>query len=507
MYLENNFSMQVAQCTLELQQEIVERKRAEEAAQAANRAKSAFLANMSHELRSPLNAILGFSQLMSRCNDLSSEHQENLQVIIRNGEHLLTLINQVLDLSKIEAGRTILNENKFDLHQLLDELKDMFQLTADNKGLQLLFHREQEVPRYVCGDEVKLRQVLINLLANALKFTSTGRVTLYVRGEEQELAPYSLHFEISDTGCGIAKSELDSIFEPFVQTLAGQQFPEGTGLGLTIARSLVQLMGGDISVSSCVACGSTFQFYLPTRVVKTAPLSNQQATRRVIALAPNQPQYRILIVDNNRDNRQLLMKLLSPFNFELQEASNAQEAIAMWNDGKPHLMFINLRMAALNGSETIRRIRFREQQQNSLFTTKIIALSTDILEDKRSLFLTTSCDDFIRKPFQVEDIFEAIHKHLGVCYVYNECVPSYKTNRTVSNEANVLTKAAIDSLPKNLVANLHQALVALDVESIQKIINLFYEFNPSLSQVLDTLARNFQYEKLLDFIQLSTENR
>ncbi|MUG99977.1 response regulator [Scytonema sp. UIC 10036] len=503
MYLDNNFSMQAAQYTLALQQEIVERRRAEEAAQAANRAKSAFLANMSHELRSPLNAILGFAKLMSRSNDLFPEHQENVQAIVRNGEHLLTLINQVLDLSKIDAGRTTVNENKFDLHQLLDDLKNMFQLIADDKGLELLFHREQEVPRYVRGDEVKLRQILINLLSNALKFTSTGGVTLYVRGEERILAPYSLHFEISDTGCGIAESELDNIFEPFVQTTTGQEFSEGTGLGLTIVRSLVQLMGGDISVSSCVGCGSTFQFYLPTRVVKTAPLNNQQATRRIIAVAPNQPQYRILVVDNHRDNRQLLMKLLSPLNFELQEASNPPEAIAMWNDWKPHLIFMTLPMPVSNGIDAIQRIRFIEQQQNSSFTTKIIALSTDIFEDKGELFLSTGCDDFIRKPFQLEDIFEAIHKHLGVSYVYDESTNSSKTNRTVTNEANVLTKNAIDSLPKNLVTNLHGSLLALDVESIQKFIHLVSEFNPSLSQVLDTLARNFQYEKLLDFIQSS----
>ncbi|MFL9451635.1 sensor histidine kinase [Tolypothrix bouteillei VB521301_2] len=244
MYLENNLNVQAAQCSLALQQEIIERRRAEEAAQAANRAKSVFLANMSHELRSPLNAILGFSQLMSRSNDLSPENRENVLAIVRNGEHLLRLIDQVLDLSKIEAGRITLNEKKFDLHQLLDDMKSMFQLTAYSKGLELSFHGEKEVPKYVHGDEVKLRQVLINLLSNALKFTTRGRVSLYVRGEEREMAPsYSLHFRISDTGCGIAESELDSIFEPFVQTPVGQEFPEGTGLGLTIARSLVHLMG------------------------------------------------------------------------------------------------------------------------------------------------------------------------------------------------------------------------------------------------------------------------
>lgn len=364
--LENNFSIQVTQRTLELQEEMGECRSPEEPAQATDFAKSAFLAKISHELRSPLNAILGFSELMSHSNDLSSEHQETLKIIIRNGEYLLTLINQILDLSKIEAGRATLNENEFDLHQLLDDLKNMFQLTADDKGLELLFHCEQEVPRYVRGDEVKLRQILINLLSNALKFTSKGCINIYIRGEKQTLMPDSLHFEISDTGCGIAESEFSKIFEPFVQSTTGREFSDGTGLGLAIAQSLVQLMGGDLSVSSCVGSGSTFHFCIPLSVVKPEPPNNQQLTHYATALAPNQP-----------------------------------------------------------------------------------------------------------------------------------------TNHIVPNEAYVLTKVALDTIPKNLVANLHHALIALDVELIQKIINLFSNFNPSLSQFLKKLASNFQYEKILDFIQLS----
>jgi nitrogen-specific signal transduction histidine kinase len=361
MYLENNFNTQAAQCTLALQDEIEECRGAEEA---ENLAKSPFLAKITHELRSPLNAILGFSQLMSHSNDLSPEHQESLKIIIRNSEYLLTLINQILDISKIEAQQTTLNENEFDLHQLLDDLKNMFQLTADDKGLELLFHCDGEVPRYMRGDEVKLRQVLINLLSNALKFTSTGSINLYIKGEK--LTPDCLNFEISDTGCGIAESEFSRIFEPFVQAPTERKFSDGTGLGLTIARSLVQLMGGDLSVSSCVGSGSTFQFSIPICVVKPELPNEWQLTQHITALAPNQ---------------------------------------------------------------TI--------------------------------------------------------------------------NHIVPNETCVLTKAELDTIPKNLVANLYHALIALDVESIQKNISLFYKFNPFLSQALEKLAIDFQYERILDFIQLS----
>jgi signal transduction histidine kinase len=272
---------QVAARTLELEREIAERKRAEEAAQAANRAKSIFLANMSHELRTPLNAIIGFSQLINRSSTLHSEHQENLDIITRSGEHLLTLINQVLDLSKIEAGRTTLNETKFNLHRVLRDLEDMFQLKAKDKGLQLLFDFSSDVPRYVHTDEVKLRQVLINLLNNAIKFTCEGSVSLKVKNESEQQRTHNIDaqavsrkvqkttitFEVEDTGAGIASDELDSLFEAFMQTKTGQQSQEGTGLGLTIAHSFVQLMGGEMTVTSYVGKGTTFKFDIQATVV------------------------------------------------------------------------------------------------------------------------------------------------------------------------------------------------------------------------------------------------
>ncbi|WP_460202583.1 ATP-binding response regulator [Scytonema sp. NUACC21] len=489
-----------AQRTLELQQEIAERRRAEEAAQAANRAKSLFLANMSHELRSPLHAILGFAQLMNNSDDLSLEQKDNLQVIIRNSEHLLTLINQVLDLSKVEAGCATLKEVKFNLYQLLDDLKEMFQLKANNKGLQLSFHRAKEVPQYVRCDEVKLRQVLINLLSNAVKFTSSGKVVLKVTVEENKLS--TLHFEIADTGCGIAESELNSIFEAFVRTPAGQTLSEGTGLGLSIARSFVQVMGGDISVNSIVSSGSTFRFYLPVRVVKTPVFTNQQPTRRVVALAPNQPQYRILTVDDNRDNRQLLIKLLSPLNFKLQEATNAQDAIAIWKDWKPHLIFLDMEMRLSDSTETTRKIRRWEQQHNFSVPTKIIALSTKVLQQQQAVFLSAGCDDFICKPFQQEEIFEAIHKYLGARYLYDE----FALSTTASNGVNVLTKAVLAALPRNLVANLHQAIIALDVDLIQNAIAQIYKFNQPIAVSIASLANNFQYEQLLGLTQILIEN-
>ena len=274
-----------------------------EAAEAANRAKSAFLANMSHELRTPLNAILGFAHLMERDPALTLKQRESLSTINHSGEHLLNLINDVLEMSKIEAGRISLNPAPCDLYLLLQTLKELFQLRAQAKQLSLQFELAPDVPKSIVSDEGKLRQVLINLLGNAVKFTETGSVRLRV-WREQETG--HLCFEVKDTGCGIAPEELEQIFQPFIQTLAGAQFSEGTGLGLAISRQFVRLLGGDIQVSSVFAQGSTFRFDLPIQIaepVKLLPLT----ARRVLHLAPGQPQYRILVVDDRAENRNLLV--------------------------------------------------------------------------------------------------------------------------------------------------------------------------------------------------------
>ncbi|GAB4193667.1 MAG: AAA family ATPase [Coleofasciculaceae cyanobacterium] len=493
---------------------------AKQKAEVANEAKSRFLANMSHELRTPLNAILGFAKLTVKNSNLSPDTRQNLGIITRSGEHLLTLINQVLDLSKIEAGRTTLNEKNFDLYRLLDDLEDMFQLKASDKHLQLMFERTPDVPRYIRTDDVKLRQVLINLLNNALKFTSEGGVSVRVArelkvgklnvvseagrspGSQQSsnfqpdnLQPATLKFEVEDTGAGIIPEELDSLFEAFVQTKTGRESQEGTGLGLPISRKFVQLMGGEITVSSEVGKGTIFKFDIRVGVVDVKDIETKQSTRQIIALEPNQPRYRILIVDDRYDNRQLLIKLLNPFGFELKEASNGKEAVEIWETFEPHLIWMDMRMPVMDGYEATKQIKLTTKGQ----ATAVIALTASTLEEERTVVTSAGCDDFLRKPFREADIFEMMHKHIGVRYVYEN--PNHRDSSTTEEgEHKVLTATIIAALPQEWVASLKQAILSINMKLIYSLIEQIRPENAALANALKTCIDKFEYEKILNLI-------
>ncbi|NJK65455.1 MAG: PAS domain S-box protein [Microcoleus sp. SU_5_3] len=487
----------------------IEMQQAKEAAEAANKAKSTFLANMSHELRSPLNAVIGFAQVMIRSQSLSRENQEDVGIILRSGEHLLALINQVLDLSKIEAGRTTINEKNFDLYRLLDDLEDMFALKAEEKGLQLLFDRDSEVPHYICTDEVKLRQVLINLLNNAIKFTSEGGVSVQVTGgmrkgkknsNSQVSGRYALHFEVQDTGAGIAADEINHLFEAFVQTKTGKDSQEGTGLGLAISRQFVQLMGGDITVSSEVGKGAIFQFDIQVHLVEAADIESKKNQCRVVGLEPNQPRYRLLIVDDKPLNRQLLVKLLSPLGFELKEANNGKEAVEIFLDWEPHLIWMDMRMPVMDGYEATKQIKTTTQGQ----ATAIVALTASVLEEERAVILSTGCDDFMRKPFREEDIFAAMGKHLGVRYIYEDPTEASETGMGESSHE-VLTPEAIASLSPDWVAEFRQRILSVDMEAIASSIEQIRTVNPSLADTLQDCINNFEYDRILSIIAKSEE--
>lgn len=484
--------------TQELQTRGEQLRNAKEAAESANRAKSAFLASMSHELRSPLNVILGFTQVVHRDNTLTSDVRENLGIVLRSGEHLLALINQVLDLSKIEAGHMTLNEVDFDLYRLLSDLEDMFVLKADEKRLQLLFEYSSDVPRYIHSDQVKLRQILINLISNALKFTKSGGVTLRIRQVINKADIHSstkqLEFEVEDTGAGIAADEVSQLFEAFAQAESGRQNQEGTGLGLAISRRFIRLMGGDISVKSILGHGSTFTFQIQCTEANSAEASTYGNQRRIVALEPNQPHFRMLVVDDKWVNRQLLIKLLTPLGFEVREAENGQDAIEISRVFQPHLVWMDMRMPVMNGVDATKYIKANQQGQVPL----IIALTASAFDEEREDILAAGCDDFLRKPFRTGDIFDMVSKHLGVRYIYaeDEQEKPVKLNKEKLQTSEL--KSAIRVLPAELVSQLIEVIELGDSKMLDEVVKKIKDRDTTLAEALDQLANRFEYDKLLD---------
>ncbi len=478
-------------------------KRAQQAAEAANQAKSAFLANMSHELRTPLNAILGFTQLMQRDTTLSASQRENLETINQSGTHLLSLINDVLEMSKIEAGRMVLEERSFDLRRMLDEIEAMFRLRAEDKGLMLAFECCDDVPRYVLADEHKLRQVLINLLGNAVKFTREGGVTLRVRSRrvdaDDAAAGYILQFEVEDSGPGISAEDLEMLFEPFVQTNI-REFTEGTGLGLPISRQFIGLMGGEIGVESEVRRGSCFRFDARVRQGEAQAVRTEAPIREVIGLAPGQRApnggpYRLLVIEDREANRRLLVKLLTslgapPEGFEVRAAANGAEGLRLWERWHPHLIWMDMRMPVMDGYEVTRRIKATPAGEE----TVIIALTASAFEEDRVTMLALGCDDFVRKPFRSCEIFEKIAQHLNVRYLYAQAEDA----EDAMDEA---PRDGWDALPASLIVQLGQAAIENDFLQVETLIEEVRAHDPALAQQLKRQADDFAYDRIADAIQ------
>ncbi|MBF2008208.1 MAG: response regulator [Chlorogloeopsis fritschii C42_A2020_084] len=569
------------------------------AADAANRAKSEFLTNMSHELRTPLNVILGFTQVMNRDSSLSNENQHNLAIINRAGEHLLNLINDILEMSKIEAGRTTLNLSSFDLILLLDNLQQMLHIRAATKDLQLVFEYAPEIPRHIISDSSKLRQVLLNLLGNAIKFTDSGSVKLKVdignkkKDTEKSLsisscldashhptqnhpllekpryaplpveepllseavpaeatprlhqppsrsgipfrtmvqheagfceqAPKSpdsvcLHFQVIDTGHGISPEEIELLFEAFGQTEIGRKSQQGTGLGLAISRKYVQLMGGEISVSSTVGIGSKFAFDIQVNLPSSSEIQTTATpNHRVNSLAPGQSEYRILVVDDANDSRKLLVTLLKNIGFAVREAANGTEAVCIWESWQPHVILMDMRMPVMDGYEATREIRARERRSGgegergrefpaSCARTVIIALTANVFEEQRQAMISAGCTDFINKPFREQIILEKLNQYLGVKYLYQAENCQIIQEKQINTEESLISAdlvALLSTMSPEWLIKVHQAAAQCSDDLILELLKQLPPEKSLLVNWLKDLAQNFQFNKIIELTNIN----
>ncbi len=512
-----------------LQQEIVERKhvqtelqKAKEAAEFANRAKSEFLANMSHELRTPLNAVLGYAQIFKGAENLSERQREGMNIIKNSGEHLLTLISDILDLSKIEAGRMELHKSEFLLPEFMIRITQMIRIRAEQKNIEFLFENHLDAGLCIRADEKRLRQILLNLLGNAIKFTDHGRVSLRVYeldelNELDELENSQTHkthkthrltdsqthkticFEIEDTGVGIEQNKLEEIFDPFQQVGEKSYSIEGTGLGLAISQKIVNLMGGELHVESAPDKGSVFRFelnfsiiegHIPQKTIDRHKIVGYKGKRRTV-----------LVVDDLLENRAVLASMLLNIGFEIIEAENGQECLERFFDDRPEVILLDLYMPVMNGFEAAKRIRASEE----IYNTTIIAVSASGFEDIRNKSFEAGSNEFLIKPIQLDELLELLRIYLHLEWIYDEAEEKeYKE----SHQEQLQPEAAL-FLPQEAAEELLKLAQRGNIKKIlAKLVELegLGEQYLPLLDTLKTLAKNFQIDKILEMMETFEEH-
>ncbi|MFP4298774.1 MAG: PAS domain S-box protein [Spirulinaceae cyanobacterium] len=508
-----------------LKNELQERRRAtvqleqaKEMADAANRAKSEFLANMSHELRTPLNAILGFTQLLDRAakqlpadaSPILPQQQEYIEIIKRSGEHLLALINDILDLSKIEAGRMSLNPEKFDLWQLLDRIEEMFSFKAASKDLALQVQRSPNLPQLIETDAKKLHSILINLLGNAVKFTERGQVILRVTAQNDKTPSQTLQlqFEVEDTGIGIKSPELSLIFQAFTQSHPAMPLSsslrdrstEGTGLGLAISEHFVRLMGGEITVRSEWGKGSVFRFNIPCNQVENLTTPAAPVKQYAIAIAGAPQEYRIALVEDDVSNRRLLTSLLEPLGFATRSAGNGLEAVELWQQWQPHLILMDIRMPVLDGYEAMRRIRQLEQQHPQRPSVAIIGLTASVFQNQQNQLKNLGCDDWIVKPFSEVELLAKVANCLHIDYQY--AVQSPETSKPTSSPLTTdRVQAGLNQMSAQWRSQLQWAALSARRKNIHQLIA---QIPPEQAEVAATLSgwvERLDFDRIIELLE------
>jgi PAS domain S-box-containing protein len=467
-------------------------------AEAANQAKSVFLANMSHEIRTPMNAILGFSQLMRRDPSLTPRQKQHLDTINRSGELLLAIINDILEMSKIEAGRLTLNPTTFDLQALVHDLEMMFRARIEARNLKFDTDIADDLPRFVVGDENKLRQIFINLLGNAVKFTREGQIVWRLRSNGDRQNGLRLTAEVDDTGPGIAADDLGRLFHAFEQTQVGARMAGGSGLGLAISQQFARLMGGQITATSEVGKGSCFRVEVVIQETQGLEAMKRPAQRRVVGLKPGQEPYRVLVADDQQESRILLSEMLKAVGFDVLEVRDGRETLACFERWKPHLILMDMRMPIMDGYEACRDIKATEEGHK----TAIVAVTAGAFDDVRRQALEAGVDAYLSKPFKEDELFEVIRTCLPVQYMYEGDTASPAVVPTGEERLEPDGVAAgIAALPPDQVEAMHQATIRADLRRLRGLIRDVEKRSPRVAAHLLDLANRYQYVVLRGLLE------
>ena len=465
-------------------------REARRAAEAASEAKSAFLANMSHEIRTPMNAVLGYTQLLIQDGALAPGHREQVAVIQESGEHLLTLINSVLEMSKIEAGYLTTTSEPLDLHALLEAVLGMFRPLADSKCLKLELDLDASVPRHVRGDPAKVRQVVINLLGNALKFTDVGGVDVRARSEPAPGGRNRVVVAVTDTGCGLAPENRERVFEAFEQLAEGRS-RGGTGLGLPISRKFARLMGGDVVAEAAPDGASRFTFSFVAES-SAGDHAVGEPTPIPLALARTEHRRRVLVVDDDPVSRTLLRRTLVPKGFEMREATSGEEALLLHANWRPHVVLTDLRMPGMGGVEAIRRMRGADGSVVNL------AVSSGVLDQDHEQARAAGADDFLTKPLMRSDLFGALERSAGLEFIraprhrVSGPLPPVSTNPPVS----------LEGVPSSLLRDIRDAAAGARVDRLSTLVDDLEHHAPLAAAQFRRNLESFRYDALLAAVEM-----